>query len=170
MTYGFETGQARQGRQSGFTLLELMVVIVILGLLATLVSVNVMGRVEKAKKTTARTQIAMLHNAVNQYKLDTGKYPDSSVGLDALVVQPPGVENWNKDGYLEGVRQIPKDPWGNEYFYVYPGERGKFDIYSLGPSGKEGGEGDDAPIYDSDVAGGESGSTTRESVGGATRQ
>ena len=128
-----------------------MVVIVIIGILASLVGVNVVGRIEDAKIAAARAQIATFGKAVNFYRSDTGEYPDNSIGLDALIEPPPGVTGWNKNGYLEGVNQLPLDPWDNEYIYRYPGEISRdFDIYSLGPDAEEGGEDD---IYNSDVRG-----------------
>ena len=145
----------------GFTLVELMVVIVIIGILAGFVGVSVIGHIAKAKVTNAKAQIKTFHNAVNFYHLDTGRYPDNSIGLDALVTQPPDVTGWNRNGYLEGVRQVPIDPWGNDYFYQYPGDRSTtFDIYSLGADGLEGGEGPDADIYNSDVVGTETDTET----------
>ena len=139
---------------AGFTLIELMVVLVILGLLAGLVGTKVIRYIAKAKITTARAQISLLHDGVNQYKIDTGEYPDNSVGLDALVQEPAGVTGWNPEGYLEGKNEVPKDPWGNDYYYDYPGERSTFDIYSYGADGKEGGETEeDKDIYNSDTGG-----------------
>lgn len=140
-------------RPTAFTLLELMVVLVILGLLAALVTTNVIDRIGKAKIVTTKAQTKTLHQAVLNYKLDTGQYPDSSVGLEALVTQPPDVANWSEDGYLEGVLAVPLDAWGNEYLYQYPGEFSRFDIFSYGADGEEGGEGEDADIYNSDVQG-----------------
>ena len=136
-----------------FTLVELMVVIVILAILAGLVGVNVIGHIAKAKVTSAKAQIKTLHSAVNFFNMDTGKYPETAMGLEALVQQPTGINNWNKGGYLDGVTQLPLDPWGNEYLYQNPGDRSHFDIYSLGADGQEGGEEDDADIYNSDVSG-----------------
>lgn len=131
-----------------FTLVELMVVIVIIGLLASIVAVNVVPFITKAKVKAAQTQIKTLHKAVKFYKIDTGQYPDS---LEDLVEQPPGVTGWNKDGYLDGVADIPLDPWNYPYEYDYPGEYGVYDIFSLGADGKEGGEDEEADLYNSDV-------------------
>jgi len=134
-------------RSRAFTLIELMVVLVILGLLAGLVGTKVIRYIAKAKVTTAQAQIKLLHDAVNNFKIDTGRYPDS---LEDLVREPPDVTGWNPEGYLEGATVIPKDPWGNDYYYDYPGERSTFDIYSYGADGKEGGENDeDKDIYNS---------------------
>ena len=144
---------SKSRRRPAFTLLELMVVVVIIGLLAALVTTNVIDRVGKAKVVTTKAQIRTLHQAVLNYKLDTGQYPDSSVGLEALVSQPPDVTGWNEDGYLEGVLAVPLDNWGSEFVYQYPGEFSRFDIFSYGADGEEGGEGEDADLYNSDVEG-----------------
>ncbi len=134
-------------RSRGFTLIELMVVLLIIGLLAGLVGVKVLDRLAEAKVVDAKAQIAMLHSAVNHFKLDTGQYPDSSMGLAALVEEPPGVNNWKKSGYLDGP-MVPRDPWGYDYMYDVPGTGNKeFDIYSYGADGKEGGDDEDADIY-----------------------
>ena len=129
-------------------MVELMVVIVILGILASLVGVNVIGRIEEAKVNAAKAQISTLQSAVKFYKIDTGQYPTS---LGDLVVQPAGVIGWNQDGYLDGAVEIPLDPWSYEYMYEYHGQRGKFEIYSLGADGEEGGEDEDADIYSSEL-------------------
>ena len=136
-----------------FTLVELMVVIVIIALLAGVVGVNVVGNIAKAKVTTAKAQIKILHSAVILYNIDTGDYPETAMGLDALVQEPPDANGWKKGGYLDGGSQLPLDPWGNDYLYQNPGDRSNFDIYSLGKDGQEGGEDSDADIYNSDVAG-----------------
>ena len=132
----------------GFSLVELMVVIVILGLLAGLVGNNVIKYIARARVTTAKAQISKFHSAVNSYRIDTNEYPDNSIGLDALIEQPAGVDRWDPEGYLEAVSEIPVDPWGSPYQYQSPGEYSKFDIFSFGPDGREGG-GDD--IYNSDT-------------------
>ena len=139
-------------RRKGFSLVELMVVLVIIGLLASVVSVKVTQYISKAKITTAKAQIAIFKNAIKAYKIDTDHFPDESMGLLALVEEPADVTGWSPEGYLD-KSVIPPDPWGNEYFYNYPGEYGEFDIYTYGADGKEGGEGEDADIYDSDVEG-----------------
>ena len=139
---------AGRRRRGGFSLVELMVVIVILGLLAGLVGNNVIKYIAKGRKTTAKAQIASFHLAVNSYRIDTSEYPDNSMGLDALIEPPAGVDRWDPEGYLEAVSEIPPDPWGNPYQYQCPGEYSKFDIFSFGPDGKEGGDDD---IYNSDT-------------------
>lgn len=129
--------------QSGFTLIEIMVVMVILGLLVAVVAPNVLGRGEEARIGVAKTQIRNVANALDMYKLDNFSYPTTEQGLEALVSEPSGAKNWNKDGYLPNT---PKDPWGNEYQYVSPGSEGPYDLYSLGPDGQEGGSDEAADI------------------------
>jgi len=138
------------GKKSrGFTLIELMVVVVILGILAGLVLPRFMGRTEEAKKTKARLQIENLEGALKLYKLDNGMYPSTEQGLDALVLKPStGVvpQNWREGGYLEKGK-VPPDPWGKPYVYISPGVKNKdFDLKSLGADGEEGGEGENADI------------------------
>lgn len=130
---------------AGFSLIELLVVLVILGLLAGLVGPNVLKWIGSANTDTAQTQIEMLSNALDTYRLEVGRYPNSSEGLEALVQQPPGATRWNGP-YLrkEGV---PKDPWGNEFQYRAPGENGRpYDIYSLGADGTDGGDGENQDV------------------------
>lgn len=138
---------ARMNRASGFTLIEVMVVIVILGVLAALIVPNVMGRGEKAKVDTTSITLKGVAGALDQYKLDNGRYPSmQDGGLDALVNQPATAKNWLPGGYLKGG--YPKDSWENDLQYVIPGREGRpFDLYSFGADGKEGGEGNDADIY-----------------------
>lgn len=126
---------------AGFTLIELLVVLVILGLLAGLVGPQVMKYLGGAKSDTAKLQIEDLSAALDMYRLEVGHYPKE---LQALVEQPSGAENWNGP-YLR-KNKVPKDPWGNEYHYEYPGEHGPFDIYSLGADNTKGGEGENADI------------------------
>lgn len=137
----------RLNRASGFTLIEVMVVIVILGVLAALIVPNVMGRGEKAKVDTSAITLKGVAGALDQYKLDNGKYPSmQDGGLDALVNQPASAKNWMQGGYVKGG--YPKDSWENDIQYVIPGAEGRaFDLYSFGADGKEGGEGTDADIY-----------------------
>ncbi|NAR49353.1 type II secretion system major pseudopilin GspG [Acinetobacter haemolyticus] len=133
--------------RSGFTLIEVMVVIVILGVLAALIVPNVMGRGEKAKVDTTQITLKGVAGALDQYKLDNGRYPSmQDGGLDALVNQPASAKNWLPGGYVKGG--YPKDSWENDLQYVIPGRDGRsFDLYSFGADGKEGGEGNDADIY-----------------------
>lgn len=124
----------------GFTLIEIMVVIVILGVLAALVVPNILGRPDEARVTAATADIQAISNALDLYRLDNYNYPSTDQGLQALVSKPggsPDAKNWNPDGYL---KKAPKDGWGNEYQYLSPGAHGKFDLYSFGADGREGGE------------------------------
>lgn len=131
-------------RESGFTLLEVMVVIAILGLIAAMIVPNVIGQSEQAKVKLAKTNMAGIANALDLYKLDNHKYPSTALGLDALVHQPADVRNWNPAGYLKST---PVDPWGNAYTYISPGLGGNgFDLYALGEDGAEGGTGFDADL------------------------
>lgn len=137
--------------QKGFTLIEIMVVIVILGVLAALVVPNIMGRPDEARVTAAQSDIRSISNALDLFKLDNFGYPTTDQGLEGLVTKPSGSpepKNWNPDGYL---KKVPKDPWGNEYQYLSPGAHGKFDLYSLGADGREGGEGVNADINSWDI-------------------
>ncbi|MGF1686956.1 type II secretion system major pseudopilin GspG [Photobacterium japonica] len=130
-----------QRKQRGFTLLEVMVVIVILGVLASLVVPNLLGNKEKADQQKVVTDIGALENALDMYKLDNSVYPSTDQGLEALVSMPsasPEPRNYRDDGY---IKRLPKDPWGNEYSYIMPGEHGAVDIFSLGADGQDGGEG-----------------------------
>jgi general secretion pathway protein G len=126
----------------GFTLIELMVVIVILGILAGLIIPRIMGRPEEAKRLKANMQIESLETALKLYKLDSGMYPDTEQGLQALVEEPETgtlLKNWRKGGYLEKGK-VPKDPWGNEFVYLSPGVHDEYDIISYGADGVSGGE------------------------------
>ena len=137
----------------GFTLIELMVVIVILGILAGLIVPRIMGRPEEAKRAKTIIQIESLETTLKLYKLDNGSYPSTEQGLQALV-EPPEVGNlpgnWREGGYLEKGK-IPKDPWKNEYIYLSPGTHGDYDIISYGADGEPGGEGKDRDITSWDV-------------------
>jgi len=163
-----------QKPRAGFTLLEVMVVIVILGVLASLVVPNLLGNKEKADRQKAISDIVALENALDMYRLDNGRYPTTEQGLEALIQQPanmagapphppPGVvgrkgggepvlpppanmadaRNYRTGGY---IKRLPKDPWGNDYQYLSPGEKGLFDVYTLGADGQENGEGAGADI------------------------
>ena len=134
----------------GFTLLELLVVIVILGILGTYVGTRIMGKPEEARQTQAKIQIQALENALNMYRLDNGEYPSTEQGLRALVEQPTVgnvPKSWRTGGYLEKSR-VPKDPWKNDYAYLNPGIRNtnSFDLFSYGSDNQPGGEGKDADI------------------------
>ena len=134
--------------QAGFTLIEIMVVVVILGVLAALVVPNIMSRPDQAKVTVAQTDIKAISSALEMYRLDNGNYPSSEQGLEALVVAPSGTpeaRNWNPDGYLS---KVPLDPWNNPYQYEQPGTNNttSYDLYSLGADARIGGEGFNADI------------------------
>ena len=137
----------------GFTLIELMVVIVILGILAGLIAPRIMSRPEEARRAKAIIQIESLETTLKLYKLDNGNYPSTEQGLQALV-EPPEVGNlpgnWREGGYLEKGK-IPKDPWSNEYIYLSPGTHGDYDIISYGADGEPGGEGKNKDITSWDI-------------------
>lgn len=132
--------------RSGFTLIEIMVVVVILGILAALVVPKVMGRPDEARSVAARHDIAAIGQALKLYKLDNHIYPSTEQGLTALVAQPttkPFARNWKKGGYLDN---LPEDPWGNDYLFLNPGLHGEIDIFSYGADGAEGGDGVNSDI------------------------
>lgn len=137
-------------KNRGFTLLELLVVIVILGILATFVGSKIMGKPDEARVTAAKTQIQSLEGALNMYRLDNGEYPSTEQGLKALV-EKPSVGNvpkkWRDGGYLDKPR-VPKDPWSTDYVYMCPGMKNTngFDLFSYGADSQPGGEGKDADI------------------------
>jgi len=125
----------------GFTLIEIMVVVVIIGLLAAVIVPNVVNKVDEARVTRAKADIASIESALTIFRLDNSKYPTTEQGLAALTTQPtdPSIRNWRPGGYL--TKKVGKDPWGNEYRYAQPGTSGPYDIVSLGADGKEGGDG-----------------------------
>ncbi|MCZ6502656.1 MAG: type II secretion system major pseudopilin GspG [Gammaproteobacteria bacterium] len=131
-------------RVKGFTLIEIMVVVVILGVLGALIIPNIIGRPDEARVTAARSDIQQIGNSLELYRLDNGQYPSSDQGLDALVEEPAGypeARNWNAEGYL---KRLPVDPWGEPYLYF--NEDRSIEVYSFGVDRKEGGEGIDADI------------------------
>ncbi|MFQ5963524.1 MAG: type II secretion system major pseudopilin GspG [Candidatus Scalinduaceae bacterium] len=134
----------RKRHSFGFTLIELMVVMVIIGLLAAFIVPKLVGKVAGAKQTAAKAQIELFSTALELFKLDTGKYPTQESGLKALINKPTEVESW-KGPYLRKI-VIPKDPWRAEYVYKFPGEHGDYDISSHGADGSEGGTGENADI------------------------
>ncbi len=137
----------------GFTLIEIMVVIVILALLAALVAPKIMGRSDDAKITVAKNQIRDIESALKLYKLDNGVYPSTEQGLAALITKPTvGVipKNYKAEGYLES-KQVPQDPWKTDYIYLSPGEHGDYDLCSLGADSVKGGEGKNADICNYDM-------------------
>lgn len=138
--------RARRHTSRGFTLIEIMVVIVILGILAALVVPKIMSRPDEARIVAARQDIAAVMQALKLYRLDNGRYPTTEQGLAALVNKPtlePIPNNWKGGGYLD---RLPKDPWGAPYQYLNPGIRGEMDVFSLGADSQAGGNGNDADI------------------------
>jgi len=131
-------------RTLGFTLIELLVVLVILGLLAGLVGPRVLKYLGGAKSDTAQLQIDEFGASLDLYHLEVGRYPTTEEGLLALAAEPTGVENWN--GPYVKKKNIPDDPWGNDYHYRSPGENGDYDLYSLGRDDADGGEGEDSDV------------------------
>jgi len=131
-------------RQKGFSLIELIVVLVILGLLAGVVGPRLWNRLGQSKVQVARLQIDQLGSALDMFRLDVGHYPSTSQGLQALI-EEQGIQNWS-GSYLD-KRSVPKDTWGRDFQYRSPGEYGGYDLWSLGADGIEGGEGEDADIY-----------------------
>jgi general secretion pathway protein G len=131
---------------AGFTLIEVLIVVVILGILAGIVVVNVMDRPDQARVVAARNDIVAISNALKLYRLDNGVYPSSEQGLQALVKRPESGDvprNWKPGGYVE---RLPKDPWENDYQYLNPGVRGEIDVFSFGADRRPGGEGANADI------------------------
>lgn len=138
------TKTAPDRRKAGYTLTELLVVMVILGLLIALVAPAIFNQLGGAKHRTAETQVENFATALSYYRLNVGSFPDASQGLQALVTQPSGATGWNGP-YLEGGREVPTDPWGNAFVYEVAGP-GQVVIRSLGRDGQEGGDGEDADI------------------------
>ena len=136
--------QTKKLAQAGFTLLELLVVLGIIALLAGIVGPQVMKHMGESKTKAAKVQIEDLSATLDMYKLDVGHYPSSEEGLNALIEAPETAKRWNGP-YLQKSK-VPLDPWQQDYHYVSPGEHGKFDIFSLGADGKEGGEGEDQDV------------------------
>ncbi|HLY52951.1 MAG TPA: type II secretion system major pseudopilin GspG [Steroidobacteraceae bacterium] len=136
----------RYGNALGFTLIEIMVVLFIIGLLAAAIVPSVLSRIDAAKVAKAKQDVQSLETALTMYYMDNSKYPTNEQGLTALVQQPtdPSIKNWKPGGYIE---RISKDPWGNDYQYVFPGTHGKaYDLFSLGADGQPGGDGINADI------------------------
>ena len=136
----------RPARQRGFTLIEIMVVVIIIGLLAAVIVPSVINKVDEARVSKAKADIQSLETALTMYRLDNSKYPTTDQGLQALVVQPtdPSIRHWKQGGYLQ---RISKDPWGADYVYAMPGQHGKdYDLYTLGSDGQPGGDGTAADI------------------------
>jgi len=127
----------------GFTMIEIMVVVAIMGILAALIIPNVVGQDDKARVTAVKSDMSSISSALDLYKLDNFSYPTTEQGLEALAVKPEGARNWPPGGYL---KKIPEDPWHRPYIYVSPGNTGPYDLISLGSDGAEGGEGYGADI------------------------
>jgi general secretion pathway protein G len=123
----------------GMTLIEILVVLVLIGIVMGIVGGNFIGRGEEAKRKAAKIEIEQIGQALDLYKLETGRYPTTQEGMQALISAPAGVNNWNGPYWKKGT--LPKDPWGSEYKYTSPGQHGAYDIMSLGADGKEGGDG-----------------------------
>ena len=138
--------QLRRGIQRGFTLVEIMVVVVIIGILGALVVPKLLGRTGESRVTAAKVDISTLMQALKLYKLDNQRYPTTEQGLQALIQKPttgPAANGWKTGGYVE---KLPKDPWGNAYQYLSPGIHGEVDVFSLGADGQAGGTGEDADV------------------------
>ena len=136
----------RSAWEGGFTLIEIMVVVVIIGLLAAVIVPQVVDKVDQARVAKAKQDITSLETALTMYRLDNSRYPTTDQGLSALSTQPtdPSIRHWRPGGY---IKRISKDPWGNDYQYVYPGTHGQeYDLYSLGADNQPGGEGTDADV------------------------
>ena len=137
------TGRCNKAAQVGFTLMELLVVLAILGLLMGLVGPTVLNQLGGAKTKTTGIQIKDMEQALEMYKLDVGRFPTTEQGLDALVIKPVSASGWNGP-YLKS--KVPLDPWKNEYHYKYPGEHAELDIFSYGQNNTPGGEGEDTDV------------------------
>ncbi|QQS53832.1 MAG: type II secretion system major pseudopilin GspG [Candidatus Competibacteraceae bacterium] len=135
--------QDRPARRRGFTLIEVMVVVVILSILAAVVVPRIMDNPDKARMVKAKQDIRVIKNQLDLYRLHNFRYPTTEQGLEALVQKPAEAAHWQEGGYLD---KLPKDPWGKPYQYLSPGQHGDLDIYSLGADGQPGGEGVDADI------------------------
>lgn len=153
MTYSTQkVSRARPGLARGFTLIEIMVVVIIIGLLAAVIVPTVIGKVDEARVVKAKQDIQSLETALTLYRLDNSKYPTTEQGLAALVTQPtdPTIKHWKAGGYLQ---RISKDPWGYDYQYVNPGTHSKdYDLFTLGADNTPGGEGVDADIGNWNIA------------------
>ncbi|MGZ8225970.1 MAG: type II secretion system major pseudopilin GspG [Methylococcaceae bacterium] len=140
-----------KSKQTGFTLIEVMIVVVILGILASIIVPKIMGRPDEARTTRAKQDIRAIGSALDLYRLDNFSYPGTEQGLEALITKPSGLTegaNWKKGGYLDS---FPNDPWGKPYLYLQPGAHGEYDLYSFGADGIEGGADAGADIANWDL-------------------
>jgi len=141
----------KNAKRKGFTLVEIMAVIIIIGLLAAIGAMNFLGQTDKARVTTTKANLKTLHNAVAQFKMDTGRYPTEEEGLNVLIEQPSDVKGYQPGGYLDST-DLPTDAWGNEFVYIAYPESGKpYVVVSYGADGQEGGEEYDADLYSTDA-------------------
>ena len=142
-----ETPTLEDHRRRGFTLIEIMAVVLIIGLLSTLVGMAIFPQIDKSRVNAARAQLKMLDAALETFRMDTARFPNSEQGLSALIEPPPDVRNYQRGGYLR-ERRMPDDPWGNPYQYASPGQHNQhaYDLWSWGADGAAGGEGVDADI------------------------
>ena len=148
-TYSHFRGIRR--RLAAFTIIEVMAVIVIIGILGGIVAVSVVGKIDKARVTSSKASLKLLHEAVIHFKMDTGRYPTEEAGLQELIEQPTDVTGWSTGGYLE-TTSLPKDAWGHDFVYQLAPESGKpFVIISYGADGEEGGEGINADLFSTDA-------------------
>ena len=148
---GFRRDDEDQGSEAGFTLVELMVVIVIIGLLATIVAINVIPATDTARVEKAKADISTIEQALEQYRLDNLTYPAATDGLQALLTPPASLaqpQRYRRGGY---IKKLPQNPWGRAYIYTVPGRKGAFDISSLGADGQPGGENENADILSSEL-------------------
>lgn len=139
-------GRFRKSAAAGFTLIEILVVVLIIGILAAIVAPRVIGRTDEARRTRVVAELKNIESALAMYRLDNGTYPTTEQGLEALVQKPTvgtPPPNWKEGGYLG---KLPKDPWDNPYVYAYPGTQGEYDLYSLGADRQPGGEGPGADV------------------------
>lgn len=147
---GYTNFMNQVSRQKGFTLIEVMIVVVILGILAAVVIPQVMDRPDQANITKAKQDIRTLEGALKLYRLDNHNYPTTDAGLEALITKPSSAAAWKEGGYIE---RLPKDPWGKAYLYLNPGTQGTIDVFSFGADGQQGGEGRNADIGNWNLAG-----------------